>query len=692
MIEHRGLNNYVCWAKQQYLSDWESLDSVAFPLFSPLSFDLTVTSIFVPLLSGGRVVVYEEVGEIDLSIQRIVEENRVDIIKLTPSHLSLIKEMDLSQSRIKTMILGGEDLKTALAKTVTEAFNAEIEIYNEYGPTEATVGCMIYRFDPQKDQETSVSIGKPAARSQIYVLDAYLNLVPQGVVGEIYIASPGLARGYLNRPELTEACFIASPFRPGERLYKTGDLGRWQENSQLQYLGRCDRQVKIRGTRIELGEIETALSSHPMITDCVVDVIEHHSLPKVQPSLTHCTQCGLPSNYPNITFDEAGVCHLCRAYETYQEKAQQYFKTLEDLQAIFAQAKAQGDYDCLMLLSGGKDSTYVLYQLVGMGLKVLAFTLDNGYISEQAKDNIRRVVQSLEVDHIFGSTPAMNAIFVDSLKRHCNVCNGCFKTIYTLSLQLAEEKGIPIIVTGLSRGQFFETRLTEELFTQPTVDVDQIDQTILEARKAYHRVDDAISRELDVGIFQDDTLFEKIQIVDFYRYCDVELEEVLTFLKEKAPWIRPSDTGRSTNCLINNVGIYIHQQKQGYHNYALPYSWDVRLGHKDRDAALEELNDAIDVEKVQQILQEIGYEDVEESEDRLVAYYVSSTPLTPSDLRTYLAQKLPSNILPAYFVPLEQIPLTPNGKVDRQSLPRPEESRPELKTAFIALRQRLRRP
>ena len=684
MIEHRGLINYVSWAKQQYL---QNQSEVAFPLFSPLSFDLTVTSIFVPLLSGGKVVVYgEKTGEIDLSIQRIVEDNAVDIIKLTPSHLSIIKDMDLSHSRIKQMILGGEDLKTSLAKTVTEAFNGEIQIYNEYGPTEATVGCMIYRFDPQKDQGTSVSIGKPAARSQIYVLDNYLNLVPQGVVGEIYIASPGLARGYLNRPELTQERFLPNPFCPEERIYKTGDLGRWQENGQLQYLGRCDRQVKIRGTRIELGEVETALLSHPMITDSVVDLISQKANPQLQKPLTYCTKCGLSSHYPDITFDSAGVCNLCRSYETYKHKAQQYFKTLDDLQAIFEEAKAkkQGEYDCLMLLSGGKDSTYVLYQLVGMGLKVLAFTLDNGYISEQAKGNIRRVVQSLKVDHIFGTTPAMNAIFVDSLKRHCNVCNGCFKTIYTLSMKLADEKGIPIIVTGLSRGQFFETRLTEELFTQPNFDSDRIDQMVLDARKAYHRVDDAISRELDVTAFQDDTLFEKIQIVDFYRYCDVELEEMLTFLKENAPWIRPSDTGRSTNCLINNVGIYIHTQKQSYHNYALPYSWDVRLGHKQRDAALEELNDAIDVENVQQILREIGYEDVEATENRLVAYYVSSTHWTPSDLRTYLAQKLPNNTIPAYFVQLDNIPLTTNGKLDRKSLPHPETTRPELNTAFIA--------
>ncbi|MDJ0579751.1 non-ribosomal peptide synthetase [Crocosphaera sp.] len=686
MIEHRGLINYVSWAKQEYINNNDPNFKAKFPLFSPLSFDLTVTSIMVPLISGGEIIIYEEnTEEIDLSIARIIEDNAVNIIKLTPSHLSIIKDLDLSQSQIKKMILGGEDLKTSLARKITEAFDNNIDIYNEYGPSEATVGCMIYKFDYQQDQGVSVPIGKPSAGSQIYVLDKYLNLVPQGVVGEIYIASPGLAKGYLNRPELSRERFISNPFKPGERLYKTGDLGRWKNNGQLQYLGRSDRQVKIRGTRIELGEVETVLLSHPKITDCVVDIVQKKASLDSKSSIIHCSQCGIPSNYPNITLDENGVCNLCNAYENYQHRIQQYFKPFDELKKILNEAKTnkRGEYDCLMLLSGGKDSTYVLYQLVGMGLKVLTFTLDNGYISEQAKGNIQRVVESLNVDHIFGNTPAMNKIFVDSLQRHCNVCNGCFKTIYTLSMQLADEKGIPVIITGLSRGQFFETRLTVELFTQPNFDVNEIDKMVLEARKAYHRVDDAIYRELDVTAFSDDEIFNRVKIVDFYRYCDVELEEMLRFLKENAPWIRPSDTGRSTNCLINNAGIYVHTQQQGYHNYALPYSWDVRLGHKERDTALEELNDNINVEDVERILQEIGYEEVENEDNKLVAYYVSSTHLSSADLRTYLSQKLPRNTIPSYFIPLDKIPLTNNGKLDRTCLPSPENTRPELDTTFV---------
>ena len=215
-----------------------------------------------------------------------------------------------------------------------------------------------------------------------------------------------------------------------------------------------------------------------------------------------------------------------------------------------------------------------------LGARPLVLSLDNGFISDQAKQNIRRVVDDLRLDLEFLSTPAMNAIFVDSLKRHSNVCNGCFKTIYTLAANLAHRHGIKVIVTGLSRGQIFETRLWE-FYRNQIVDADEVDRGIVAARKAYHRANDAVSRLLDVDLFRDDQILEQICYVDLYRYCDVELAEIKRFLAERAPWVRPDDTGRSTNCLINVAGIHVHRRDRGFHNYAAPYAWDVRLGHKN---------------------------------------------------------------------------------------------------------------
>jgi len=719
-IEHGSVANYVQWAIGKYVRG----RILSFPLFSPLAFDLTVTSVFVPLLSGGQVVIYPE-GEdpIDLSLQRIFQENVVDVIKLTPSHLSLVQGLPIG-SRVKTLILGGEDLKSDLAADIAANSENLLEIYNEYGPTEATVGCMIHQFD-SADTAASMPIGRPAAGAEIYLLDespsGRLQLTPEGGIGEIYIGGPGLARGYANRDALTAERFVVWE---GRRLYRTGDLGRWRTDGALSYLGRGDRQVKIRGHRVELGEIEVAVAAHPQVRTCAVKVVQPavglmagSTIEATPESLRYCTRCGLASNYPGIEFDLAGVCSVCRSYETYRHRTEEYFRTFEGLRAQLDAAKARkaGEYDCMMLLSGGKDSTYAIAQLVHLGYKVFAFTLDNGYISESAKENIRRVVQALGVDHTFATTPAMNEIFVDSLERHCNVCNGCFKTIYTLSMKLAYEMKIPAIVTGLSRGQFFETRLSEEWFTelfgQPEFNPDTIDETVLEARKIYHRSEDAVSSLMDVSVFQSDDIFDAVEIVDFYRYCDVELAEMLAFLRDRLPWIRPADTGRSTNCLINDAGIYVHKQQRGYHNYALPYSWDVRMGHKTVNECIDELNDEINVSEVKQMLKEIGYDLARSTESQLAAYYcvkesetispessraeglspeglspegLRSEGLRSEDLRAFLAQRLPGNLLPAYLIPLAQMPLSVNGKVDLAALPDAQESRPELRSAFVA--------
>ena len=274
-VEHHSLSNYVQWAQQQYVRD----RTLAFPLFSSLAFDLTVTSIYVPLISGGQVVIYPEDKEpIDLSLRRVFQDNLVDIIKLTPSHLALVQGMPVS-SRIKALILGGEDLKSTLVGEILsgEDVNPELEIYNEYGPTEATVGCMVYRCDSTvllPERSTSVPIGWPAAGANVCLLDEWFNPVPLGDVGEIFIGGPGVARGYLNRPALTAEKFV---LREGKRLYRTGDLGRWEADGRLAYLGRCDRQIKLHGIRIEPGEIEAAIMAHPQVDDCVVHVCSSHS-------------------------------------------------------------------------------------------------------------------------------------------------------------------------------------------------------------------------------------------------------------------------------------------------------------------------------------------------------------------------------------------------------------------------------
>ena len=686
VVPRSALRHYLGWARDQYTADGPT----DFALFTSPAFDLTITALLVPLTCGGAVVVYPGDGDDDaFLVRRVLEDDRADVVKLTPSHLALGHDLLPACSRLRRLVLGGEDLRRQLAQAAFDALGGRCIVYNEYGPTEATVGCTIHRFDPATDTGASVPIGRPIDGMDVLVLNEHRHRCPRGVTGEIAVAGPSLALGYLGRETLTRDRFIDDPTRPGRTLYLTGDRGRWNASGELEFHGRQDLQVKWRGARIELAEIERALLEHPDVRHAAASLA--HDVMDTLREVERCRQCGLEARHPDARLGTDGVCQVCRGFERARDHVSRYFGTLDDLREILVDgaARATGPHDCLVLFSGGKDSTYALCQLVDMGARPLVFHLDNGYISDQAKANIRRVVDMLGLELITGSTPAMPAIFADSLRRFSNVCNGCFKTLYSLATTEAHARGIPLVITGLSRGQLFETRLAD-LYRRGVIDRQAIDDTILEARKVYHRMDDEVSRSLDVELFRGDEIFETVQFVDFYRYCDVSLDHVLEYLGTRTPWIRPRDTGRSTNCRINDVGIFVHTAERGFHNYSLPYSWDVRLGHKDRADAVAELNDRIDIDAVRQMLDEVGYRETPHAErirasgaSRLIAHYVADREIPLDELRRFLGDRLPREAIPAWLIPLDQLPLTENGKLDRAALRAELTAAPE-QTAYVA--------
>ncbi|MCK5686012.1 amino acid adenylation domain-containing protein, partial [bacterium] len=265
VVPHKGVTNYLWWGKNVYL-DNEPLD---FALHSSVSFDLTVTSLFLPLISGSRLYIYNNENPTEL-IMDIINDDKVGIVKLTPAHLQIIKEIDFTPSNLKRLIVGGEELKSELAEAVYEKFDGKIKIFNEYGPTEATVGCMSHIYTPDDATRASIPIGAPADNMQIYLLDSSFNPVPSGAKGEMYISGDGVAQGYLGRPDLTSLRFVDNPFDKDKKLYKTGDLARFLPDGNMQFLGRIDEQVKIRGFRIEPAETEAQLISHKDISKAVV--------------------------------------------------------------------------------------------------------------------------------------------------------------------------------------------------------------------------------------------------------------------------------------------------------------------------------------------------------------------------------------------------------------------------------------
>jgi amino acid adenylation domain-containing protein len=270
MIIQSGLVNYLSWAIKTYAVE----PGRSVPVHSSISFDLTVTSLFTPLLAGGTVeLLPDDVGAQHLlaALRRASDRS---LVKITPAHLELLTQQ-LSSAEVAGMtrafVIGGENLLAENLRIWRDAAPGT-RLINEYGPTETVVGCCIYELQAEDPASGSVPIGRPIANTQLYILDDILQPVPVGTLGELYIGGAGVARGYLNRPELTAERFIADPFstNPSARLYKSGDLARYRNNGIIEYMGRVDNQVKIRGYRIELGEIEAALAAQPKVQTCAV--------------------------------------------------------------------------------------------------------------------------------------------------------------------------------------------------------------------------------------------------------------------------------------------------------------------------------------------------------------------------------------------------------------------------------------
>ncbi len=296
-IHHRGLVNYLTWCQRAY----PLAEGSGAPIHSSFSFDLTITGLFAPLVTGRTVTLLPEGLGIEILRDALQAAPGFSLVKITPAHLELLgHQLQPAEAAASTrsFVIGGENL---LPEHIAfwQQHAPDARLFNEYGPTETVVGCCVYETPRGAQFQGAVPIGAPIINTQLYVLDRHLQPTPIGVPGELYIGGAGVARGYRNRPELTAERFVPDPFadetrgqgdketgkgdRPFSpsphlprraRLYRTGDLARWRNDGNLEFLGRIDDQVKVRGFRIELGEIEAVLAEHPTVQAAVAIVRE----------------------------------------------------------------------------------------------------------------------------------------------------------------------------------------------------------------------------------------------------------------------------------------------------------------------------------------------------------------------------------------------------------------------------------
>lgn len=272
-IQHQAVVNFL--VSLQQLLGLHSNDILL--AITTLSFDIATLEIFLPLSYGARTVILSRASAADGHLLAwSLQNSGATFLQATPMNWRLLLEAGWTGEPHLTMLCGGEALSHELAGRL---FTRDAELWNLYGPTETTVWstCQLVWQQAGARPRTSVPIGRPIANTHVYLLDKHLRPVPAGVPGELYIGGAGVARGYLNQPDLTAERFLPHPWssRPGERFYKTGDLARYLDDGTLEFLGRADQQIKLRGYRIEPAEIETLLQQHPAIHEVLVTLHEN---------------------------------------------------------------------------------------------------------------------------------------------------------------------------------------------------------------------------------------------------------------------------------------------------------------------------------------------------------------------------------------------------------------------------------
>ncbi len=276
-VYHVGMMNYLLWCAQEYIKPNDDAGMPASFAYLPLVFDASITSLYTPLITGRYLLIPQKQG-LEIFDDPDIQKGGFSFVKLTPAHLSLLKE-SLTKGKLngftKRVIIGGEALLSEQLAYFRKC-GLDWTIINEYGPTETVVGSTVYSFPVKDEVPRNVPIGKPIMNTNIFIIDSQNQLVPAGVIGEIAIGGIGVSKGYVNREDLTREKYIANSFIKGENkyIYKTGDLGRWLPDGNLEYIGRVDHQVKVRGYRIELGEIEAVLAGSPGVSAAAVVVQE----------------------------------------------------------------------------------------------------------------------------------------------------------------------------------------------------------------------------------------------------------------------------------------------------------------------------------------------------------------------------------------------------------------------------------
>ena len=643
-ITHGNLSSYVNSAIERLRFE----QGMSYATVSTIAADLGNTVIFPALVTGGTLhIISRQRSENQVLLAEYFEREGIDVLKIVPSHLAALQSGEHPERVMpkKRLVLGGEASSRAWVERL-QVLAPDCQIFNHYGPTEATVGALVYCVDTPLPATGSgtVPVGRPLSNRRVYVVDEALQPVPIGVPGELCIGGAGIARGYLDRAELTAVKFVADPFvgEPSARLYRTGDRARWLADGNVEFLGRTDNQVKIRGYRVELGEIETALRELSGVLDSVVISRDDKARGKQlvayvvakrtpQPLWAAQTVQVLPNGVPVASLNKNETDYL--------------YDEIFTRQAYLRHGITVGDGACVIDAGANIGLFTIFVGTLAKDVRVFAFE-PNPSVFERLELNamaagarttcfpvgLSRESKTAEMTFFEGFS-LLSGFYADASTE------GQVIRTYVLNQIPSGAAGAGAAVNEL--GELIEQRLharsvTTQLRTLSSMiaqeGIEQIELLKINVEKS----------ELDIleGISGDDWLKIRQLVVEVDRQEHVD----------------------PISNLLERYGYeYCVEQDPLLRGTDLRYVYAIRPGPRGRLARKQSLGDRL--------------------REPLLG---GDEALTPASLKHRLRVRLPDHMVPDAFVLLEKLPLTANGKLDHAALPAPDPIPSDVSERYVA--------
>ena len=757
-LRHRGLVNLLHFMRQQPgLSDRDVCFAV-----SSISFDIAEVEIHLPLIVGARIfLVSREVAADAARLARTLEQSGATFMQATPASWQLLLAAGWQGNKNLKIVTCGEALNRTLADRLLERVYG---LWNMYAPTETTIHSTLHKME----LNTPVLVGRPIPNMQFYVLNAQgqegvPKPVPIGVPGEVYIGGAGVAQGYLNRPELTAQKFVPNPFElasdNGDRLYRSGDLGRFRPDGNLEIIGRIDYQVKIRGFRIELGDVEAALSQHPAIREAAVVVREdkpgdkrlvayvvpqgeseapaksHEQLQQWQTVWNEAYR--QPSSQPDSAFDptfntitwNSSYTNLPIPAEQMQEWVD---RTVERILSL--QPQRVLEIGCGMGLLLFRIAPHCCHYF-GMDLSQTAIDYIQQQLDHQPGLQVELAARSADALDGFAAE-AFDTVIINSVIQYfpsvdylVSVLENAVKLVKPGGqIFIGDVRSLPLLEAFHTSVQLhqaaaewsiaqFRQRIQERMaqdgelvidpafFTALSQHLPQISHAQIQLKRGDH--DNEMTRFRYDVVLQIGSQVEPAAEPTWLNWQpDLTVSAIRQRLQETQPQTLGLSQIKNARVVADRVAVKLlaqaeaeatvgewretlQRQQPAIHPEAwwslsqdLPYTVHINwseLAEDCYDVVFQHRSAAVPIASAQNTLPLKPWHTYVHSGR-------STKSSSPVQFRAFLQQKLPDYMVPAAFVVLDSLPRTPNGKVNRRSLPAPNRARPDLKAAFVASR------